>query len=141
MIRPSIDQTMMDIAKLWARRSTCQHLNVGAVLAFESRVIATGFNGAPPGMEHCRHDMEVTYLRCTNTNHAEANVLAFAARNGTSTEDTTLYTTHSPCKVCAGLLIAAGITRVVYGDVYQTQGLGVEGLAWLQDAGIEVDKF
>jgi dCMP deaminase len=85
--------------------------------------------------------MEVTYLRCTNTNHAEANVLAFAARNGTSTEDTTLYTTHSPCKVCAGLLIAAGITRVVYGDVYQTQGLGVEGLAWLKDAGIEVDKF
>jgi hypothetical protein len=29
----------------------------------------------------------------------------------------------------------------VYGDVYQTQGLGVEGLAWLKDAGIEVDKF
>lgn len=141
MIRPTVDQTLMDIAATWAKRSTCQHLNVGAVLAYESRVISTGFNGAPPGMEHCRHDMEVTRQRCTNTNHAEGNVLAFAARYGVPTVDTTLYTTHSPCKACAGLLIAAGVIRVVYGDVYQTEGLGAEGLAWLESAGVETEKF
>jgi dCMP deaminase len=141
VIRPGIDQTFMDIALTWALRSTCQHLHVGAVLAMEARTIASGYNGAPPGMEHCRHDMEVTRRRCTNTNHAEGNVLAFAARYGMPTDGTTLYTTHSPCKPCAGLLIAAGIERVVYADVYQTEGLGEEGLAWLEAAGVEVDKF
>lgn len=131
----------MDIAWVWAQRSTCQHLNVGAVLARESRVIASGFNGSPPGLPHCQHDKETKRTRCTNTIHAEANALAFAARYGVSTVDATLYTTHSPCKTCAGLLVAAGIVRVVYSYVYQTDGLGDAGLELMRSAGIEAVRF
>jgi len=140
-VRLTLDQTFMDIAYLWAHRGTCSHLKVGAVLARDGRTIASGYNGAPPGMDHCRHDLEEGHVRCTNTNHAEGNALAFAARYGVSTVGTTLYTTHSPCKMCAGLLISAGVVRVVYDLMYMTENLGASGLRWLEAGGVVVEEL
>jgi len=131
----------MDIAWRWSEESTCSHLNVGAVLAQHERTIASGFNGAPPGLPHCNHDDSAGYIPCDNTNHAEGNAIAFAARYPISTAGATLYTTHSPCKVCAGLIISAGIVRVVYGDVYLTDGRGAAGILWLEAAGLLVDAY
>jgi len=51
--RPSWDNYFMRLAKLVASRSTCLRHNVGAVLVREKRILATGYNGAPPGMAHC----------------------------------------------------------------------------------------
>jgi dCMP deaminase len=56
---------------------------------------------------------------CRNATHAEANALAFAARQGISTDDATLYVTVSPCLDCARLLIAAGISHVLYDEEYR----------------------
>lgn len=71
---------------------------------------------------------------CKNATHAEANALAFAAHQGISTDGCTLFVTVSPCDVCARLLIAAGITRVVYAEKYRDEA----GLALLHDAGVKV---
>lgn len=46
--------------------------------------------------------------------HAEMAAICTAARRGTPLRDSTLYTTTYPCHECARLIIAAGITRVVY---------------------------
>lgn len=134
--RPTLNQTFFDIARAWAKRSTCEHLAVGAVIARDSRTIASGYNGAPPGLPHCRHDLETIRIRCSNTNHAEGNALAFAARYGIATDGASLYTTHSPCVSCAGLIISAGIVVVRYLDLYTTDGLGVAGRIRLQSAGV-----
>ncbi len=48
---------------------------------------------------------------------------------------TTLFTTLSPCDVCASLLYMRGVSRVVVGDV--TNASGNEGL--LQEKGLTVD--
>lgn len=65
---------------------------------------------------------------CRNATHAEANALAFAARQGISTDGGVLYVTLAPCETCARLLIAAGIQRVEYREEYR-DGSGVQLLS------------
>jgi len=80
--RPSIDEAMLDTPAVWARRSTCSRLAVGAVLARDNRVLSTGYNGAPASLPHCSHDDDQPRLI---TVHAEANALLFAGRHDAST--------------------------------------------------------
>ena len=46
--------------------------------------------------------------------HAEMSALSDAARKGICVEGATLYCTTFPCHLCAKLIVAAGITKVVY---------------------------
>ena len=121
--RPSWDDYFMSIAKIVATRGTCDRLQVGAVLVKDRRIIATGYNGAPPGMPHCDgeggHQMENGH--CIRTVHAEENSLLQAAVMGSmSTVGATVYTTHSPCHHCFKALAVAGVTRIVAGADYQS---------------------
>jgi dCMP deaminase len=50
--------------------------------------------------------------------HAEQNAIIQAAVFGVSIKDGVLYTTHSPCVVCAKIIINAGIQEIVYADHY-----------------------
>ena len=47
------DEYFMRIAKLVSERSTCLSRQVGAVLVRGRRILATGYNGAPSGLDHC----------------------------------------------------------------------------------------
>jgi dCMP deaminase len=134
--RPDIDETLMSMAALWSQRGTCNRAAVGVVVALEGRIISTGYNGAPAGMPHCDHD-ESFVPPCTNAVHAEANAVAFAAKNGTAVDGATLYTTLTPCVACAQLIINAGIVRVVAHTPYRD----LAGWTLLQDAGIELDLW
>lgn len=128
--RPKTHDTMMETALVWAKRSTCSRLAVGAVLAgFDGRIVGTGYNGAPRGIEHCNH---LSDEPCAVSKHAEENVVANAAYLGHSTRGAIAYVTHAPCYRCAGLLINAGINAVYYADDYRT----IDGLRLLGEAGI-----
>lgn len=72
---------------------------------------------------------------CKNATHAEANAVAFAARQGISTEGATLYVTVSPCETCARLLIAAGIVRVVFRTKYRDDS----GIVLLYKSGVDIN--
>lgn len=88
---------------------------VGAVLVTPTgENILTAFNGPPKGVEDHpdRRERPVKYLFAA---HAEANLVAFAARRGIQTEGCTVYVTHSPCAACSRTLIQAGIAKVIYG--------------------------
>lgn len=50
--------------------------------------------------------------------HAEMSALSDAARKGVSVEGATLYSTTFPCHLCAKLIVAAGINRVIYQEPY-----------------------
>ena len=50
--------------------------------------------------------------------HAEMSALSQAARLGVAVKGATLYTTAFPCHMCMRLVVAAGISRVVYVDPY-----------------------
>jgi dCMP deaminase len=129
------DWDFIDVANIFARQGTCSRLQVGALLVEGKRIISTGYNGAPAGMSHCYHQ-EGDDRPCHKAVHAEANVIAFAARKGVSTFGSTLYTTHMPCSDCAKLIINAGISKVVYDQEYRS----AEGEQLLAEAGIEVKR-
>lgn len=87
---------------------------VGAVLVERRRVMLTAFNGPPAGVRDTpdRRERPTKYLFAS---HAEANLIAFAARVGIRTEGCSVYVTHHPCASCARTLIQAGVRRVVHG--------------------------
>jgi dCMP deaminase len=125
--RPSWDDYLMDITHFVATRSTCLRRHVGAVLVRDKRILATGYNGAPTGIEHC---LEVGCLRekmgipsgerheLCRALHAEQNAIIQAALHGVSIRGATLYCTTLPCVICSKMLINAGITKIVYQEGY-----------------------
>jgi len=130
--RPTRDQALMAVARIMAARSTCNRRQVGAVLAVDGRILSTGYAGAPSGLPHCSPSVCDLTTPCTRTVHAEANAIAFAARNGIRMEGATLYTTLSPCIDCAKLLINSGVKKVVYAEQYRT----TDGLDLLRSVGV-----
>jgi dCMP deaminase len=140
--RPSRDQTYMEICHVLRKRSTCLRGKVGAILVRDRRIVATGYNGAPPGLPHCfelgcNASGNEHVEGCTRAVHAEANVVSFAARTGQRSEGATLYCTHGPCLKCAQLIICAGIERVIYETPYRLD----DGLKLLDQASIPTKQF
>ena len=138
-MRPSWDDYFMAVAKIVGTRSTCDRLHAGAVLVKNNRIISTGYNGSPPGLEHCDdvgHLMEEGH--CVRTIHGEHNALLQAATiPGASTDGSTMYTKYNPCIHCAKYVVAAGVTRVVLGKIYR----GEKAVEYLKQAGLQVDLY
>ncbi|HOK56883.1 MAG TPA: cytidine/deoxycytidylate deaminase family protein [bacterium] len=125
--RPDWDTYFMEIAQLVSKRSTCIRRKVGAVLVKEKRILATGYNGAPTGLAHCK---EVGCVReklkipsgerhelCRGL-HAEQNAILQSAYHGVSIKGSKLYITCHPCSVCAKMIINAGIEEVIIKEGY-----------------------
>ncbi len=125
--RPSWDEYFMRIAQLAATRSTCLRRQVGAVIVKDKRVLSTGYNGSPSGLEHClnvgclREQMNIPsgerHELCRAI-HAEQNAIIQAATSGVSIEGATLYSTTYPCVLCAKMIINAGIRTIYITDGY-----------------------
>lgn len=151
-MKPSRDNTLMGVARLWSEHSTCSRLPVGAVISRDGRSFSTGYNGAPAGMPHCDH-RECTcrypdhllgddpkcpkHGPCRTAVHAELNALMFAARFGLATEGAELHTTHQPCLNCAMAIVNGGIIRVVFEFPYRDNG----GLDLLTAAGVTAERL
>ena len=143
--RPDWDEYFMGIINEIAKRATCDRGRNGCVIVKNKRIVATGYVGAPAGLEHCDeagHLMKEVYDRegkvsrhCVRTTHAEQNAIAQAARFGASIDGGTLYTKMEPCLDCVKLLINAGIKRVVAGKRYHAGELSRQ---FLKDAGVEL---
>jgi dCMP deaminase len=126
--RPSWDEYFMDVCDVVATRSTCLRRNVGAVLVKNKHILATGYNGAPRGIENCletgkclRDEMRVQsgerHELCRGA-HAEQNAIAQAAYHGIKIKGSTLYCTNLPCIICTKMLINSGIQRIVFKNFY-----------------------
>ena len=159
MERPSRDQVCMGMAQLASVRSTCSRLNVGACSSLDGRVVLTAYNGTPAGMPHCDHSCDcessdvagqitgdeigrhlsdcASQRPCTAAVHAEANLVAFAAKHGISLLGTDIFTTDSPCVSCSQLLVNIGIGRMVFAREYRD----TSGLVLIRDAGILVQHM
>ena len=142
--RPSWDQYFMEMAEVVRKRSTCLRRAVGAVIVRDNRIMTTGYNGAPVGIEHCetrgclREQLNVPsgerHELCRGL-HAEQNAIIQAAYLGQSIAGGTLYCTTQPCSICAKMIINVGIKRVVIKETYPDK-LGEE---MFQEAGIKIE--
>lgn len=113
----------MGLAKMASLRSTCMSRPVGAIAVKDDSVITTGYNGSMRGASHCIDDgcyrrianipdaEKANYCRAI---HAEANMVAQAARKGLVLDGATVYVTLSPCYNCLKLMANAGIVAVYY---------------------------
>lgn len=125
--RPGWDEYFMEIAKVVALRSNCRRRHVAAVIVKDRRIISTGYNGTPRGIKNCD---EGGCPRCNSDipsgagleecicSHGEENAIVQAAYHGICVKGATLYTTFSPCLLCAKMIINAGIAEVVYNEHY-----------------------
>ena len=128
------DAAMLQTAETFAKQSQCKRKQVGAVLARDGRILATGYNGTLPGkLNDCECEDGSTSEFVL---HAEQNLISYCARKGIPTEGTTLYITHSPCKTCSKLIAAVGIISVIFQDYYKD----TDGIEFLQDCNISVTK-
>ena len=140
--RPGWDEYFMSLAGLAATRSTCMRRQVGAILVSDRRVLATGYNGAPKGLPHCR---EVGCLReqqripsgqrheICRAIHAEQNAILQAAQYGVAIKDATMYSTTQPCTICSKLIINLDVKRIVHRVSYPDDF----ALGLLHEAGFE----
>ena len=141
-MRPSWDDYFMRYAHLAATRATCPRKHVGAVIVDkEHRVVSTGYNGSPPGVEQCDTvGCQMVDNHCVRTLHAESNALDYA---GTwRTNRCTLYVTVTPCWDCAKRIIGGHFERVVYGEHYESRyGKSTDVPDYLGANGIIVERY
>jgi dCMP deaminase len=131
--KKALDRVLMNTAEQFASLSNCARLKVGAVVAKDGRILSSGFNGTPTGVDNCC-ETEDNVTKPTVV-HAELNTLLFLARHGISGEGSTLYVTHSPCPQCCNAIIQVGVNRVVFKEYFRD----TSGLELLKSSGINVE--
>ena len=110
-------------------------LKVGAVAERDNRIICCGYNGSAPGRNNtCEYEEGGELKTKSEVIHAEQNLIAFAAKEGISLKGANLYITHSPCIMCAPLILAAGFSKVFYVHEYRSN----QGINFLIESKIPV---
>jgi dCMP deaminase len=133
----------IDITHLIAQRATCDRKRVGAVFVKDNRIIATGYNGSPPGLPHCDevgHDIIITDGRenCVRTVHAEQNGIYQAAQYGATLVDTVVYVNTFPCWNCAKALLSVRVAKIIYDADYNNDSRVFDAF---NRAGVPLEKF
>lgn len=145
--RPSWDEYFASITKQVATRSTCLRRKVGAIIVKDKRILTTGYNGAPMGVENCldrgkclREELGIPsgqrHEICRGL-HAEQNAIIQAAYHGVNIRDSVIYCTNQPCAQCAKMIINSGIKKIYYFYEYPDE----LSLQLLNEAGVELIKL
>jgi len=130
MVNDKDIKTFKEVLKVFEKRSTCARLQVAAIIVKDGRIISTGWNGVTSGMMHCNKIFK--YLKDSdreahhhfseiNEVHSEQNAIAFAAKNGISTDNSVIFISISPCTNCAKSIVACGIKEVYYVNKYDSE--------------------
>jgi dCMP deaminase len=142
--RPELDEYFLKIASVVAERSTCRRHHMGAIAVRDKHILSTGYNGAAAGLKDClelgclRDELGIksgTRQEICRAIHAEQNAIIQAALHGVSLEGATMYCTHTPCVLCAKMMVNARIKRSVSFGKY----IDDEFIKMFEEAGIEVD--
>ncbi len=118
---------------------------MGAVAVKDKRILTTGYNGAASGVKDC---LELGCLRDENNIpsgerheicraiHAEQNAVIQGSLHGVSLEGSTIYCTHTPCILCAKILVNAKVKRFVSYSDYADNSF----IKLFKEAGISFEK-
>ncbi len=114
---------------------------VGAAIRFSDGTVAAAAN------EHLPHRLSAyaagdprsnffkgVALELSTAAHAEARLVAEAARDGRATQGAIMYVTDFPCPPCAKLIAAAGIAQLYFREGYAV----LDGQDVLEAAGVEL---
>ena len=118
----------MYITKEIANWSSCLRRKVGSIITVNRRIVATGYNGAPSGIDSCKERGYCLREKVQSGEkleeclavHAEQNAIAQAAKMGISIDNGEIYVTTFPCVNCMKQIIASGIRTVYYLEDYNS---------------------
>jgi dCMP deaminase len=123
-VRPSWNELFVMLAKTISQRSTCNKLQVGAVIVRDTHILSLGYNGSVAGAPHCTEaGCLIENNRCVRTLHAEVSAILNAGNNGISVRGANIYITDTPCFNCYRTIKQAGIDQVYYIRDYQVDNL------------------
>ena len=107
------DAWFMKHVYLAASKSKDPSSKIGAVLVRDRRIISTGYNGFPVGVNDLKERYEDRETKYKMVCHAEFNSIITCAKFGIDTKDTIMYTQGVPCSECAKSVIQGGIKEVI----------------------------
>ena len=168
-MRPTWDEFHMLTAIVTATRSSCLVRQVGAALVKDKRIIASGYNGAPPSVESCLDTQVCFYQNLAHEDHlkglglyeelkeqrkefcsaihAEKNAVNQCTIHGVDPRGASLFITNFPCPGCVrDVIIPTSISEVVVWKEYLRNKLltmdeyEVSNF-WLRQKGISVRKM
>lgn len=121
--RPSLHETMINVAQTLSDRATCSRRKVGCVLVDErGQILSTGYNGNGRGLPHCieKPCAGATFEAGTGLDqceaiHAEQNALL---QCHDVNKIFSCYTTTMPCSHCTKLLLNTSCLNVYYLEDY-----------------------
>lgn len=133
------DRKFIQVTNLIASWSKDPRHKVGCVIVdpVNNVRLSEGYNGFPRGVEDDIARLEDKEIKRRIIVHAEANAIANAAKVGMKLDGATLYCTLPPCSQCMGLIIQAGIRRVMHGK--DTTSAWRENFSLAEDLAWEVD--
>lgn len=138
----------MGIAQLVKKRSKDPACKVGACIVRDKKILSTGYNGFPRGIDDDKYPWtkdsnDPTKNKFFYVVHAELNAIL---NSDTPVTDAELYVTKFPCNECAKAIIQSGIKKIIYNDdkddpvLFNAEKNKVT-LSMLTDAGIEVVRY
>lgn len=132
---------LLEAAEAEAAASIDWWRRVGAAMRLaDGRLLSAGNEQQPhPLSAYAAGDPRANFfkgvhLELSTSVHAEARLIATAARQGASTDGAVLFVTDFPCPPCAKLIAGAGIARLYYREGYAV----LDGNEVLAAAGVDV---
>lgn len=124
----SWDETFMNVAIVFARRSKDPSTQVGAYIVSSDReTLSSGYNGTTSGFSDeifpwARENEDPMKTKYPFVVHAERNAILKFRGILRDLQGSTIYTTHFPCSECAKEIAQVGIKEVVYMNDYSKAG-------------------
>ena len=143
------DMLYLQLAGQYAKtHSGCTKVSVGSCIVKNDTVISMGANRAVPDLCKTKGCLRIEkYGENSKAHrnpedcraiHSELDAIGRAARNGVDIQGATMYVTRYPCEACARIVLAAGISRVVYG---RNQIITELTQSMFDEAGVSCENF
>lgn len=140
------DFRFMEIANIISTWSKDNSTKVGSLIVKDKRILTTGFNGFPSGINDYKEDRLIRPKKYLYTIHAETNAILQASQYGLSLEGSTIYVTNHPCANCTALIIQSGIKRIVTYNIRLDKDFDKRwkesiliGIEMITEKGIQID--
>lgn len=134
---------MMSYASALKEQSADWWRQVGAVIAKDGEILLAAYNQHVPDQyqplfqgDPRGNFKKGQYIELTTAMHAEAAVIAEAAKRGESLNCAEMYVTTFPCPSCAKLIAFSGIQKIYFQEGYSM----VDGERVLKEKGVEIVK-
>lgn len=136
----------IELATLVGSWSHDPSTKIGCVVFNDAnRILSVGYNGFPAKVQDLPERLNDRPTKLAYTVHSEANAIASAARSGVSLLGGTILVTElHPCATCAGLIIQAGISKVI-AKLPEIDGRWADSFevaaTMFREAGVEVEFY